>query len=243
MKRIILSLAAVAAVALSAAAQEFKEAYPSYIQVTGRAEKEIVPDLFYLSITVNEKDSKGKLSVESQQRDMIAALQRLGVDTEQKLTVANRSSEYYKRSTALASARYQLELGSAAMVDRVLSVLSDLGISNVFISRVSHTDIDRLKEEVRIAAVKNAQSTAVSIAEALGQKAADCFYIYDANVDVVPAYYNNSVMTRGVAESVMLDFAADSDSDSPEFKTIRLNYSVQAKFILRGSRGNVLPMN
>ena len=46
MKRLIL-LAAVAFFALPAAAQ-MQEAFPSYIQVNGRAEKEIAPDEFYL---------------------------------------------------------------------------------------------------------------------------------------------------------------------------------------------------
>ena len=72
MKKLIL-MAAVALMALPAAAQ-MQEAFPSYIQVNGRAEKEITPDEFYLSIVINERDSKGKISVESQQRDMIAAL-------------------------------------------------------------------------------------------------------------------------------------------------------------------------
>ena len=71
MKRLIL-LAAVAFFALPAAAQ-MQEAFPSYIQVNGRAEKEIAPDEFYLQIIINERDSKGKISVESQQRDMIAS--------------------------------------------------------------------------------------------------------------------------------------------------------------------------
>ena len=77
MKRIIL-MAAVALMALPVAAQTVGEAFPSYIQVNGRAEKEIAPDEFYLSVVIDERDSKGKLSVESQQRDMIAALRRLG---------------------------------------------------------------------------------------------------------------------------------------------------------------------
>ena len=76
MKRFILA-AAVALLALPAAAQ-VQEAFPSYIQVNGRAEREIAPDEFYLQIVINERDSKGKVSVESQQRDMIAALKRLG---------------------------------------------------------------------------------------------------------------------------------------------------------------------
>ena len=70
--------------ALPAAAQ-VQEAFPSYIQVNGRAEKEIMPDEFYLSVIINERDSKGKISVESQQRDMIAALKRLGVNVEKQL--------------------------------------------------------------------------------------------------------------------------------------------------------------
>ena len=61
MKKLIL-IAAVALMALPAAAQ-VQEAFPSYIQVNGRAEKEITPDEFYLSVIINERDSKGKISV------------------------------------------------------------------------------------------------------------------------------------------------------------------------------------
>ncbi len=51
MKKLIL-IAAVALMALPAAAQ-VQEAFPSYIQVNGRAEKEITPDEFYLSVIIN----------------------------------------------------------------------------------------------------------------------------------------------------------------------------------------------
>ena len=57
----------------------------------------MTPDEFYLQIVINERDSKGRISVESQQRDMIAALRRLGVDVEKQLKVANLSSEFFKK--------------------------------------------------------------------------------------------------------------------------------------------------
>ena len=63
MKKMIL-LAAVALMAMPVFAQQ-DEAYKSFIQVNGRAEKEVAPDQFYLSIVINEIDSKGKISVES----------------------------------------------------------------------------------------------------------------------------------------------------------------------------------
>ena len=99
-------------------AAQVQEAFPSYIQVNGRAEKEITPDEFYLSVIINERDSKGKISVESQQRDMIAALKRLGVNVEKQLKVANLSSEFFKKKTSVATAKYQLQLGSAAEVSK-----------------------------------------------------------------------------------------------------------------------------
>ena len=50
-------LAAVAVLALPALAQQ-QEAFPSYIQVTGRSEMEVAPDEFYLSIVIDEKIPK-----------------------------------------------------------------------------------------------------------------------------------------------------------------------------------------
>ena len=172
MKRLIL-LAAVAFFALPAAAQ-MQEAFPSYIQVNGRAEKEIAPDEFYLQIIINERDSKGKISVESQQRDMIAALKRAGVDVEKQLKMANLSSEFFKKNTSVATAKYQLQLGSSAMVAKVWQALDGLGISNVSILKVSHSKIEQYKAEVRVEAMQNARQSAATLAEAIGQKIGKC---------------------------------------------------------------------
>lgn len=231
MKRFIV-LAAVALLALPAAAQAPEnEAFPSYIQVNGRAEKEVAPDEFYLSIVIDERDSKGKISVESQQRDMIAALKRLGVDVEKQLKVANLSSEFFKKKTAVATAKYQLQLGSAAQVSKVWQALDALGISNVSILRVSHSQLEELKEQVRVEAIRNAQQSARTLAAAIGQSVGQCFYIYDSNSDAVPYYYNNMALMRSAkAEAYAADGAAEEEP--LDFKTIKLQYNVQAKFVL-----------
>ena len=168
MKKLIL-IAAVALMALPAAAQ-VQEAFPSYIQVNGRAEKEITPDEFYLSVIINERDSKGKISVESQQRDMIAALRKLGVDVEKQLKVANLSSEFFKKKTSVATAKYQLQLGSAAEVSKVWQALDNLGISNVSILKVSHSKIDQYKEQVRVEAMQQDGTLADLLQQEAGQR-------------------------------------------------------------------------
>ena len=228
MKRFILA-AAVALLALPAAAQ-VQEAFPSYIQVNGRAEREIAPDEFYLQIVINERDSKGKVSVESQQRDMIAALKRLGVNVEKQLKVANLSSEFFKKNTSVATAKYQLQLGSSAEVGKVWQALDGLGISNVSILKVSHSQLERYKSEVRVEAMRNARQNAATLAEAIGQTIGKCFYVYDSNNDVMPVFYNNMAVMRSAKA---FDAAEAAAGEEPlDFKTIKLEYSVQAKFVL-----------
>mgnify|MGYP002944892799 CR=1 FL=1 len=224
-------LAAVAVLALPALAQQ-QEAFPSYIQVTGRSEMEVAPDEFYLSIVIDEKDSKGKISVESQQRQMIDALRRLGVNVDKQLKVANMSSDFYKKSSSLTTAKYQLLLHSAAEVGDVTAALGDLGISNVGIVRVTRSDIDSLKEQVRLNAIRNAKTSAEALAGAIGQKIGKCFYIYDSNYDVAPQFYDNALMVR--AKASMADTAEAGAPEEPtlDFKTIKLEYSVQTKFVL-----------
>lgn len=227
-KMIILAVAAMMAIPVFA---QQDDTCKSFIQVNGRAEKEVAPNLFYLSIVIDEVDSKGKIPVETRQRDMIAALKRIGVDTEKSLKMANMSSSYFKKSTSLSTAKYQLELDSPAMVAKVYSVLGDMGISNISISRVSHSEIDGLKEQVRVEAIRNAKAAATTLAEAIGQSIGRCFYIYDSNSDVMPMFYDNAVVMRSMAKTTgaVEETAADEPLD---FKTIKLTYGVTAKFVL-----------
>ena len=228
MKKLI-AMAVVALMALPAAAQ-MQEAYPSYIQVTGRAEKELTPDEFYLQIVINERDSKGKISVESQQRDMVAVLRKLGVDVEKQLKMANLPSEFFKKNTSVAMAKYQLQLGSSGEVAKVWQALDDLGISNISILKVTHSQLDKYKQEVRLEAMRNAQKSAQEMAGAIGQTIGKCFYIYDSNSNVLPVMYDNAVLMRSAKAAADAESAAEEDP--LEFKTIKLEYGVQAKFVL-----------
>lgn len=228
MKKLI-AMAVVALMTLPAAAQ-MQEAYPSYIQVTGRAEKELAPDEFYLQIVINERDSKGKISVESQQRDMVAVLRKLGVDVEKQLKMANLSSEFFKKNTSVAMAKYQLQLGSSGEVAKVWQALDDLGISNISILKVTHSQLDKYKQEVRLEAMRNARESAQEMAGAIGQTIGKCFYIYDSNSNVLPVMYDNAVLMRSA--KAVADAESVAEEDPLEFKTIKLEYGVQAKFVL-----------
>ncbi len=229
MKKMIIA-AAVALMAMPVFAQQ-TEVYPSYIQVNGRAEKEVTPDEFYLSIVLDESDTKGKVAIAKQRHDMIQTLKGIGVDVEKQLKVVDFSSAYFKKTSSLSTAKYQLELNSAEMVAKTYAALGKLGISNINIDRVSHSKIKDFKMEVRAEAMRNAKATATALAEAVGQKVGKCFYIYDSNSDVTPRYYNNGLVMRALAAKAD-SFEASTEEESLDFKTIKLSYDVSAKFVL-----------
>lgn len=227
MKKLLVLLAA-AMVALSASAQ-MTEAYPSNVMVYGTAEMEVEPDEIYLSIVINERDSKGRISVDQQQREMIAALKKLGINVAEQLEMVDLSSAFFKRNTALATARYRLKLGDAATVARAWQALDALGISQVSIERLDHSEIETYRVKVRQEAIRSARQKAVELAEAIDQKVGKCFYIYDMSQDATPVMKNTLMMARGVAESSFADQVAE---EQLTFQTIKLSYRVQAKFVL-----------
>lgn len=230
MKKMMLLATAFVLVALSVSAQQ-AETFPSYIEVNGVAEKEIAPNEIYLSITINERDSKGKISIDEQQRDMVAVLKKLGVKPAEQLKMLDLTSSYFKRGNALAKAQYELKLASAVEVARVWRALDELGISQVTVQRVSHTDIEALKAEVRADAMRAARDNARALAEAIDQKAGKCFWIADYSSPVKTTYAVANMKARGVMEE-SASFDAMVEEEGLEFQTISLQHRVQAKFVL-----------
>ena len=113
---------------------------------------------------------------------------------------------------------------------RAWQAVDKRGISDVTILKGSHSKIDEYKEEVRVEAIRNARANAATLAEAIGQTVGQCFYIYDSNSNVMPVMYDNAVLMRSAKAYGAVEAAAEEEP--LEFKTIRLEYNVQAKFVL-----------
>ena len=224
MKKIVFFVAALV-VSVTAMAQ-VQEAYPSYVQVEGYAEMEVEPDEFYLSIVINERDSKGKITVDTQQRQMIEALSQLGIDVEKQLKMSDMNSAYFKKNNTLTRASYELKLNTSEEVAAVFAALDGLGISDISVNRVDNTEIERYKEQVRAEAMANARKTAEALAEAVGQKIGKCFYIYDMSGYRGAVRFADSAMYMSVNREMKVA------EPTLEFKKIQLEHSVQAKFVL-----------
>jgi uncharacterized protein YggE len=209
---------------LSATAQEAE----NYIQVNGLSEIEVVPNQIYLSIVLDESDTKGRQAIESQRREMVTLLKKIGIDTDKSLSIEDMSSNYFKRGNSLSKASYQLLLSSSEQVVKVYDSLATIGISDINIVRVSHSDIEQFKSQCRKEAMINAKKVATELAEAIGQSVGSCIYIYDANRDVTHTYHNDRIVMRAMAKAT--NETTTIEEEPIEFKKIKLSYSVNAKF-------------
>ena len=96
------------------------------------------------------------------------------------------------------------------------------------VSRTACSKIDDYRRQARQEAIRNAQSRARDLAEAIGQSIGACFEIND--------YTSEARVTgsRGMmAKNAVVDMAAEEFAEpNVEFEQIVINYNVSAKFVL-----------
>lgn len=201
----------------------------NYIEVTGVAYKEVVPDEIYLTVQINEKDNKGKESLEKLEREMLAKLKSLGIDTKQDVMLNDLTSNFkfyfLKRTDIFASKEYTVKVNNAALAGKVISGLSEIGISNVGLDRVEYSKEEELKMEVKKMAILNAKSKAGLLVEALDRQLGKALHIQEFDS---PRVYRPQMMEMRVKG------AASFDDEAPEFDfdKIRVDATIQVKFAI-----------
>lgn len=216
------------------ATQAQQQTYPSYVNVTGAAERQIVPDEIYLSITINENSSKGKVTVAEQEKKMIAALRNLGVDTEKDLRVGDIAGDLHtyllRKDRVLTSKTYSLKVGDAATLANVFRALADLGISEASVTRATRSDIEQIRMELRAEAMRKARANAEALAGAVGQTIGKAFQIneYGSGGGI---YYaaDNAYVTRAMSMDMAKEGVVENSLD---FKDLKITHSVNVMFVL-----------
>ena len=196
------------------------------VSVNGASQIRVAPDEIYLSIRLDESDTKGRLPIEEQRRKMFSALKKAGVDAEKQLFVQDMSSDYFRRGRSLVATQYELKLASADAVRKVFDALDEAGITNVDVTRTSHSNMEGLRSEARTKAMQDAQQRARELAEAIGQSIGACYEISDFTTSTPAVYRKNMLM------STAMDAVAAEAEPDVEFEQIEINYNVSAKFYL-----------
>jgi len=229
-KLLIISLVLLISAITSAQEKNFLDV--NYVEVTTKADTEVVPDKIYLSVIISEKENKGKISVEKQEKDMIKILREIGIDAEKNLSVSDMTGFYQKyilrKNQILAEKQYQLIVPSAEVMAKVFASLESVGISDIKIIKSEVSDIDRVKEEIMKKAALKARKQADIIAGALGREIDRVVYFQS---------YDNfgSAATRYARQEVLAySKVADTEEEVvPEFEKIRVEHTIYVRFSLK----------
>ena len=236
MRRFLFAVAAVLCCITTVSAQEITlQNGQEYVEVSVRVNKDVLPDELFIDITINEKDNKGKVSVQQQQEQMINALEAAGIDVKENLTVNDMTSSLnnriLKRDNAIVTKDYTLKVSSAATAAKAIEALNAIDITRVGIGKVSISDeLEReVKNQLLTEAAQKAQENAKILAEAVGSTIGKAIYMQN--------YYSFDSAANGriMMKSYAMDMAREStteDSVELEISKQSLSINVTCKFRL-----------
>ncbi len=199
-----------------------------YIEVTGKAELKVVPDEIYLSITLNEKDTKDRRSLAELEKDLIKVLRKTNIPVE-NLSISGANSKlekaFWTGKKIYARKNYILKLTSANNIGRLLKELEARKIANVNLFRVDNSQMEKYRKEVKIKAMKAAKDKADYLLQAIGERTGKPIFIQERNYN--RGYYSNTAMELRGAAPMMKSGQPDYQLD---FQKMTLNYEIFARF-------------
>ncbi len=197
------------------------------VEVIGYAYVEVEPNEIWVSITIDERESGSKVTLQQLENKMLSVLRGCGVDTQKDLFVNGFSGTTHKRNNGVLFKTYSLRLTSAERVGEVFDRLQSVGINDLRVTTTGRNDVVELKSRLRVEAMQNAKRRAQELAGAIGQNIGKAIYINDYNTAGAP------IMMRAKANNFAMDAGVVAESyETPEFTNIKLEYRVTVKFAL-----------
>jgi len=201
-----------------------------YIEITGTAEQEIVPDEIYIEIVITEKyENKEKVTIEMQEEILKASLKEIGIDLK-NLYLSDANADYvkvkWKSKDVMTKKEYTLKVTNATTVGQVFQQLDKIDITDANIDKVNHSQIDSLRREVRIKAIKSAKSKAEYLLAAIGQHTGKVLIVRE-----VAKNYSNTPLIANT-QATMQHYDSTPKSDGIQFRKIKIESSIYVKFLI-----------
>lgn len=230
MKKTMVSLfaAAMAMLSIASASAQTLNIEQPHIVVRGTAKTTIEPNKIEVAIRLFELPSKVKNTLSEQEKQLATALTEAGVDMKSQLVVVSQSTSSDKRKVSYQHKNYLLTLTTAEELAEVFAAFDAHGIQSANVTRVSNSDQDATKMEMRVQAMQNARTIAETLAGAVGQKIGDAIVITDNSVGGGPVFSSNDfVMMRASSEPEEVSMPR-----TLQMRAIEVEQNVSVRFIL-----------
>lgn len=207
-----------------------------FIEVTGTAQTEIEPNEITVSIRLREfEENKQKVQLEKLDQDFLNALKSAGIDRK-RLEISDAGSDLSKLGRrdkdAFRQKTYQLKLTSGAEVEKFLRNIEPVKVDVVRIIRVHHTELEKLKLDLKVQALQAARSKAEVLLKSIGAEIGNPLMVREWDNEPIQPMQDMAanVYYRAKGEESL---AMPAEEESAAFRKIRLRSQVTAQFLIK----------
>ncbi|TDS14924.1 SIMPL domain-containing protein [Sphingobacterium paludis] len=170
-----------------ASAQNSNYEFSRKVSTRGYAEREVTPDIVYLSISLREYfvdgNSKKKVDIETLEKQLYNAALAIGVKKED-FTIQNVYSYNYDtkkkgNNELLQAKQYRLKISNLNGLNGMMDKVDPKGVQSTSINGYDHSQKRQIEKELKVAAVQDARANAEIIATATGDKIGKVLAIND----------------------------------------------------------------
>lgn len=199
-----------------------------FIEVVGTAEKEVMPDLIYITIILKDKTiNKHSLTINEQEVKLKNILEKLNIDFT-NLMLSDASSDliiHKKKEKGVEEIKeYVLKVETAAKVSQVFEEFHNNEIKEAYISSTECSKIAEYRKEVRIGAVKAAKDKAAYLLEAIGEE-------LGKPIEIREIENNYGISTNSFKSNIALNEGAAIPDSS--FKKIKIKFSYYIRYTIK----------
>lgn len=235
MKNIIFLITVLSVINANAQVQESIK--KPYIEVTGTAEMNIIPDEIYLSIFLSERIvNKEKITIDVLEEKMKNKLKEIGIDLNY-LSLSDANSDFikvsWKRKDILTSKSYLLMVKDAATLSKVFEAFEELDIADVRISKTSHSELDKFRKEVKINAMIAAREKAKYLLNSIGEDVGKPSLIIEKDISSYDSDANYRLESNTYIRGESIDKISGRNDNNVRFSKIKLQYKVFAQFEIK----------
>lgn len=201
-----------------------------FIEVTGTSQLEIEPNEIYTVIRLKEfEENRQKTSLEKLDADFQNALKQAGIDRK-RLELADIGSNLgkfgKKDKDAFREKTYQLKLTSATELEKFLEKLEPVKVDLVDITRLHHSDYEKIKTDLKTKALQAARAKAESLLKSIGAEIGKPLMVRDWEVEPYQPAMEMKAMRAQSFDNVQA-------SEPIGFRKIKLQAQITAQFEIK----------
>lgn len=203
-----------------------------FIEVTGRAEREVEPNEIYTLIRLKEfEENRQKTALEKLDKDFFDALKAAGIERK-RVELADAGSRLgkfgRKDKDAFREKSYQIKLTSAAELEKLLEKLEPVKVDLVDVTKLSHTDLEKIRMDLKVSALQAAKTKAELLVKSIGSEVGKTLMVREWDFESPrPMEYQANVRTMYAEGEI-----APEDAQIG-FRKIKLQAQITAQFEIK----------